>query len=88
MDASLRELAECRVGTHDFHVGLVRDPKITLTRLDHVPGVSEAEAESAVEPSAERCASLYDAIREMGTYGSEIEARRRRSDGDDLLYRP
>jgi hypothetical protein len=83
MDSSLRELAECKVGTQDFNVGLARDPKIVLNRLSQATGVPVAETEE--DSPAERCASLYDAIREMSSYGSEIEAGRRGRDGDGHL---
>ncbi|GAA3807012.1 hypothetical protein ACFS5L_42530 [Streptomyces phyllanthi] len=86
MDSSLRELAECTVGTQDFNVGLARDPKITLSRLDQATGASGAESEEG--SPAERAASLYDAIREMSTYGSEIAAEKRGRDGDGRFRKP
>jgi hypothetical protein len=80
MDNSLRELGERDVGTRDFN------PQIPLTRLDRAAGISEAEP--ATETSDERCASLYDAIRDMSAYGSRREAEKRRGDGDGLLRSP
>ncbi|WP_217241159.1 hypothetical protein [Streptomyces sp. AC555_RSS877] len=73
MDSSLRELAECKVGTRDFSVGLAQDPENTLARLDRATGVSGSESR---QESPERCASLYDAIRDMNAYGSVIEVER------------
>ncbi len=87
MDSSLREFAERKVvGTQDFNVGLAREPKITLTRLDHATGVSGAESE-AISPT-ERCASLYDAIRDMSSYGSAREAEKRGGGDDGIFRRP
>jgi len=85
MDRSLRGLAERTVGTHDFIVGLPREPKVNPARPDHAAGVSETE--SAADPPAERCASLYDAIRDMSSYGSEVEAEKRRGGDDGILHR-
>ncbi|WP_328768941.1 hypothetical protein [Streptomyces sp. NBC_00286] len=84
MDRSLRELAERTVGTHDFIVGLAREPKVNLARPDHATGISEAESEA--ESPADGCASLYEAIRDMSSYGSEVEAERCRG-GDDGIPR-
>lgn len=79
MDSSLRGLREHKAGTRDF------DPKSALTRLDRLE-VSEAENRSASRN--ERCASLYDAIRDMGRYEAALEAERRRKGDDDLLPGP
>lgn len=80
MDSSIRGIREHKAGTRDF------DPKITLTRLDRTTGVSKAEPQSA--SSNERGASLYDAIRDMSTYGSAIEEERCRNGGDDISPGP
>lgn len=76
MDGPLRELAQRKVGTQDFDVGLTRDPKIDLDHLDHTSEVSGTESEE--DSPADHCASLYDAIRDMCMYGSEIEEEKRR----------
>lgn len=67
MKGSLREPAQC-VGTRDFDA----DPQIATSQLDRAAGVSRTA--SREESSAERCASLYDAIRDMTAYGSVMEA--------------
>jgi hypothetical protein len=85
MDRSLRELAERTVGTHDFIVGLPREPEVNPARPDHTAGVSEAE--SVADPPVERCASLYDAIRDMSSYGSEVEAEKRKGGDEGIPHR-
>jgi hypothetical protein len=80
VDSSLHGLREHRAGTRDF------DPKITLTRPDRTTEVSEADPRAA--PSNERCASLYDAIRDMSIYESAMEEERRRNSGDGLSPGP
>ncbi|WP_268270407.1 hypothetical protein [Streptomyces sp. MNU76] len=40
------------------------------------------------ETRAERCASLYDAIRDMGRYEAAVEAERHQRGGGDLLPGP
>lgn len=72
MESPLRGLVEHEAGTRDF------DPKITLSPLDRANGIPEAEPDA--ESSDGRSASLYDAIRGMSMYESEIAAERRRTD--------
>ncbi|MDN0195482.1 hypothetical protein [Streptomyces sp. S.PNR 29] len=80
MDRSLRELGEHTAGTRDF------DPRITLTPIGQATDIPEEESEA--ETADERCASLYDAIREMSTYGSEIEAEKRRNNASGIVPKP
>ncbi|GAB2724599.1 hypothetical protein [Streptomyces bullii] len=79
MDPSLRELGERKVGTQDFN------PRIALPRFDHAR-VADAEPEAA--SAEEHCASLYDAIRDMSSYGSARQAEKRVCDGDGHLRGP
>ena len=58
---------------------------------EHKPGTRDFDPRSALKhPEArdERCASLYDAIRDMGMYEAAVEAERRQKGGDDLLPGP
>ncbi|MEE1760538.1 hypothetical protein PUR53_15915 [Streptomyces sp. SP18BB07] len=79
MDSSARGLREHTPGTRDF------DPRSALPRLDRL-GAPEGQKRS--DARNERCASLYDAIRDMGRYEAAVEAERRRQGGDDLLPGP
>ncbi|MDX3642734.1 hypothetical protein [Streptomyces sp. MB09-02B] len=79
MNSSFRELREHKPGTRDF------DPRSALRRLDRLEA---PEAEKRPDTRNERCASLYDAIRDMGIYEAAVEAERRQEGGDDLLPGP
>lgn len=86
MDDYLRRIAECKVDTREIKHSLECGPKITLTGLDGATETSKTE--TALQYSAVRRASLYDAIREMHAYESAIGERKRRIDGDGLLHTP
>lgn len=75
MESSLRGTREHKAGTRDF------DPGITRSRLVRAAG-GPPEAEEDVRN--ERCASLYDAIRDMGLYGEKIAAEGRGNGGEGL----
>lgn len=79
VDSSFRELREHKPGTRDF------DPRSALPRLDRL-GPPEREKRS--DARNERCASLYDAIRDMGRYEAAVEAESRKTGGDGLLPGP
>ncbi|WP_060882456.1 hypothetical protein [Streptomyces caniscabiei] len=79
MNSSYRELREHKPGTRDF------DPRSALPRLDRL---GSPEGEKLADTRNERCASLYDAIRDMGIYEAAVEAERRQKGGDDLLPGP
>lgn len=58
---------------------------------EHKPGTRDFDPRSALKPPetrAERCASLYDAIRDMGRYEAAVEAERLRRGGENLLPGP
>ncbi|WP_158708247.1 MULTISPECIES: hypothetical protein [unclassified Streptomyces] len=77
MDSSLRGTREQNAGTRDF------DPGITRSRLVRAAG-GAPEAEPQEDAPDERCASLYDAIRDMGLYGAKIAAEGRGNGGEGL----
>jgi hypothetical protein len=77
MNSSHRELGERKAGTRDF------ESHATLTPLGQTTGTSEAESDA--ESLDGRCASLYDAIRDMSAYASELQAEKRRSNGPGVL---
>jgi hypothetical protein len=79
VNSSFRELREHKPGTRDF------DPRSTLPRIDRL---GAPEGKKRPDLRNERCASLYDAIRDMGRYEAAVEAERRRKGGDDLLPGP
>lgn len=80
MGRYFRELGEHQPGTRDF------DPRIALTALNGATGVSGATSDRD-GPQA-RCASLYDAIRDMTAYGSEKAAENRVSGTADIVPKP
>ncbi|MFF7389109.1 hypothetical protein ACFZAE_11800 [Streptomyces scabiei] len=58
---------------------------------EHKPGTRDFDPRSALKrPEArdERCASLYDAIRDMGRYEAAVEAEKLQRGGEDLLPGP
>jgi hypothetical protein len=79
MDSSLHGTREHKAGTRDF------DPGITRTRLVRAAG-GVPEAGPQEDASDEGCASLYDAIRDMGVYGAKIAAEGRGNGGEGLRY--
>ncbi|GGY01483.1 hypothetical protein [Streptomyces djakartensis] len=77
MKSPLRGTHEHESGTRDF------DPDITRTRLVRAVG-GAPESEPREDAPEEGCASLYDAIRDMGLYGAKVAAEGRGNGGEGL----